>query len=90
MNEDTPQDGWWPEEVNAPMTQMLFRNGKPIANIIKQSVGWRSFSTIELNKSGTTGKPLSDAGSVETRQEAQKQAEDYAKEVSDAAEKWNV
>jgi hypothetical protein len=57
---------------------MLFCDGKPIANIIKQTVGWRSFSLIEMNKSGTTGKPLSDAGSVETREEAKKQAEDYA------------
>jgi hypothetical protein len=31
---------------------------------------------VEMNRSGTTGKPLAD--SVDTRQEAQKQAEEYA------------
>jgi hypothetical protein len=31
---------------------------------------------IELNRSGTTGRPLAD--SVDTREEAQKQAEEYA------------
>jgi hypothetical protein len=74
---DTPQDGWFPEEAEAPMTQKLFRDGKPVANIVKSGVGWRSYSLLELNKSGTGGKPLAN-GSVETREEAQKQAEDYA------------
>lgn len=78
---EVPQDGWWPEEANSPVTQMLFRNGKPVANVIKSSAGWRSFSMIELNKSGTTGKPLTD-GSVESRSEAKKQSEEYASTLS--------
>lgn len=78
---ESPQDGWWPEEAQAPITQMLFSNGKPMANIIKSGAGWRSFSLTELNKSKTGGKPLTD-GSVVTREEAKKQCEQYVKEAA--------
>ena len=75
---DTPKDGWWPEEAHAPVTQMLFRDGHQIANIIKTRHGWRSFSLLETSKSGTTGMPLDANGSVQTRAEAKHQAETYA------------
>jgi hypothetical protein len=74
---ETPQNGWWPEESKAPITQMLFRNGKGLANIVKSGIGWRAYSLVEMNKSGTSGKPLA-AVSVETRLEAQRQAEEYS------------
>lgn len=70
MSNEPPQDGWWPEEAHAPITQMLFRNGKGVANVIKQTAGWRPFSLLELNASKTGGKPLSDT--VSTREEAKK------------------
>lgn len=76
---DTPQDGWFPEDDNAPITQMLFKNGHPIANIIKQgNDGWRSYSSVETNDQSSTGRPLSSAGSVATREEAKAQCETYA------------
>lgn len=77
---ELPQDGWWPEESDAPMTQMLSVGGRRIANIIKQTVGWQAFSLIELNASKTGGNPLAD--SVLTREEARKQAEDYAHKLA--------
>jgi hypothetical protein len=62
------------------MTQMFFFGGRPIANIIRQpgilQRRWRAFSLVEMNKSGTTGKPLGE--SVDTREAARKIAEDYA------------
>ena len=73
---ETPQEGWWPLESNAPITQMFFQGGKGVANIVKTSLGWRAYSLTELNDSGTGGKPIG-AGSVSTREEAQKQVEDY-------------
>lgn len=73
----TPRDGWWPENADAPMTQMLFRDGRGMANIVKSSNGWRAYSLLETNASGTTGKPLAD-GSVPSRLAAQGQAEQYA------------
>jgi hypothetical protein len=79
-----PQDGWWPAEADAPMTQMYFIAGRPIANIIRQpgilQRRWRAFSLVEMNKSGTTGKPLGD--SVDTREDARKIAEDYAAQLA--------
>lgn len=84
MKVETPENGWFPEESQAPMTQLLFRAGKPIANIVRSGVGWRGYSLVELNKSGTTGKPLGD-GWVGTREEAKKQAEDYADSRGSAA-----
>lgn len=75
--DDMPQDGWWPSEENAPVCQWFIKGGRRISQVVRQGPrGWRAFSMIELNKSGTTGKPLADT--VETRQEAQKQAEEYA------------
>lgn len=70
----TPDNGWWPED--SPVTQMLFKDKKQIANVIKQTIGWRPFSLIELNASKTSGKPLSD--SVATKEEAKIIAEKYA------------
>lgn len=70
----TPQDGWWPEWSIAPVTQMLFREGKLVANVIKRSNGWRPFSLTELNRSGTGGTLLSDT--VTTREEAMKICEE--------------
>jgi hypothetical protein len=76
MSNEPPQDGWWPEEANAPWTQMLFRRGRGVANVIKQPTGWRPFSLTEMNASGTGGKPLSDT--VSTREEARKICESLA------------
>jgi hypothetical protein len=75
--DDMPVDGWWPAEADAPMCQWFRKGSRNISQVVRQSgQRWRAFSMVELNKSGTTGKPLAD--SVDTRQEAQKQAEEYA------------
>lgn len=77
MNEELPSDGWWPEESAAPMCQWFRKGGKSIAQVVRQTGDrWRAFSMLELNKSGTTGKPL--FGSVDTREEAKEQCERYA------------
>lgn len=82
---DTPESGWYPpEEKDAPVTQMLIVKGKPIAHIIFQFPGWRSFSLVEMNASGTTGKPLSEDGSVPTREQAKAQCEEYARRMANA------
>lgn len=73
----TTTEGWWPAEDQAPVTQMFFRAGRIVATIIKCGIGWRSYSLLKLNHSGTGGMPLSN-GSVVTREEAKKQVEDYA------------
>jgi hypothetical protein len=74
---DIPDDGWWPKE--APMCQWFRKNGRSMAQVVKQGDrGWRAFSMIELNKSGTTGLPLADT--VATREEAMRQCEAYAGE----------
>lgn len=73
---DTPDNGWYPEEDNAPVTQMLFKNGHPIANIIIQGSAWQAFSCIETNAQGSTGLPL--GLKVATREIAKIQCETYA------------
>ena len=77
VGNEPPENGWWPEEAFAPMTQMLFRRGKAIGNVVRTSVGWRIYSLIEMNNSGTGGLPLT-KGSVKERSTARKQVEEYA------------
>lgn len=86
MTTDTlmPQNGWWPEEWDAPMVQMFLVAGRPIGQVVRASTRWRSYSMIELNQSGTTGKPLNPSGSVETRELAQKEVEAYAATLAPA------
>lgn len=76
---DLPDNGWWPSETEAPVTQLLRKDGRNIAQVIRQTGNrWRAYSMIELNKSGTTGKPLAD--SVDTREEAKSLCEAYAED----------
>jgi hypothetical protein len=77
-----PQNGWWPEEANAPMTQMYLVSGRPIGQVVRAAGRWRSYSMIEMNKSGTTGKPLNADGSVETRELAKNEVEAYAETMA--------
>jgi hypothetical protein len=75
-NDDLPEIGWWPEEFT--ICQWYRFNGRSVAQVVKQGTrGWRAFSMIELNKSGTTGKPLDDT--VESIEQAKQLCEDYAK-----------
>jgi hypothetical protein len=75
MTDEMPLSGWWPDE--APMCQWLRKDGRNIAQVVKQGPrGWRAFSMVELNQSGTTGKPLSDT--VPTQDAAKKYCEEYA------------
>lgn len=78
MDEQLPSDGWWPAEDNAPMCQWFLKAGRHVAQVVRQGnpKGWRAFSMIEMNTSGTTGKPLADT--VSTREEAKQQCETYA------------
>lgn len=80
-----PQDGWWPPEESAPIMQMFLVAGRPIGQVVRASGRWRSYSMIELNKSGTTGKPLNPDGSVETREGARIEVESYAKMLAKAS-----
>jgi hypothetical protein len=77
-----PQNGWWPEKADAPMVQMFLVAGRPIGQVVRAGGRWRSYSMIEMNKSGTTGKPLNTCGSVETRELAQKEVEAYAETLA--------
>lgn len=80
-----PQNGWWPEEWDAPMVQMFLVAGRPIGQVVRAGGRWRSYSMIELNQSGTTGKPLNPSGTVETRELAQKEVEAYAATLAKAS-----
>jgi hypothetical protein len=70
---DTPQNGWYPDDESALFTQTLFKDGKMVANIVRQFWGWRAFSLTELNKTQTTGKPIGDT--VTLRSDAKLAAE---------------
>jgi ferritin-like protein len=77
---DTPQNGWWPDEESATVTQMFFKDGKPTGNIVKitssTSITWRAYDLTKMNKSGTGANPITD-GSVATREEAKQQVEKH-------------
>jgi hypothetical protein len=74
------QDGWFPAKDDAPMFQNLFKNGLPIGQVVKTSIGWTPYTLRELNTSKTAAKPLNDA--LATREEAQHVVENYEKDSS--------
>lgn len=79
MDGGLPRDGWWPLEMDAPMCQWFRKGGRSVAQVVRQGgQRWRAFSMVEMNKSGTSGKPLFE--SVATREEARQQCEEYAAE----------
>jgi hypothetical protein len=77
INDDNmPKDGWWPDEESATVSQWLLHKGLRVAQVIRQSLsGWRAFSMVQLNKSGTSGMPL--GPTVSTRDEARATCEEY-------------
>jgi hypothetical protein len=76
-NEQPTAEGWWPDEARAPICQWFSKADRRIAQVVKQGTrGWRAFSMLELNKNGTSAKPLADT--VLTREEAKQQCEAYA------------
>jgi len=74
-----PTDGWWPDEEEDILLlgmRVLFRGGKAIASIVKNSKGWRSHGTQAVSEPGLKWKPIKDRSAL-TRSAAQKQADDY-------------
>lgn len=72
-----PDDGWFPSDELAIVAQTLFKSGKMIGQVVKNSLGWRPYSLLELNASKTGGKPLTD-GSLPERVDAKAIVEEYS------------